>query len=293
VALLFISIVSATTFCQTSMDYCSISAGGITTEDSYKFEDSQGTVELSTVTKTNSITFSSDSSFILLNNVYRYSSTSTVYSGDIKIIRTKNLEIELDTSIGIIKHLTCVNEESQYFSSVNPDIVKKTGEKITLESIPYFISSKGDSIEILIGKTGLDTIINFKTSPTMLIWNYSNDYHTRSHTLMQGNKLLSNADDAYLHVVLSGRFPAPKSSVNSRLKQNDPIRCKYDDNKVVFYTQNRKDLRNCCCYNSIGQKVSSQRIKNSEDNLTIFNNDLPKGMYIMCIGSQAIKFFIP
>ncbi len=285
--------ISSTVFCQTSIDYCSIFAGGITTEDTYKFEDSQGTVELTTMTKTNSIAFLSDSSFTFLNNVYRYSYTYTEYSGDIKIIRTKNLEIELDTSAGLIKYLSCVEEESQYFSPVNPDIVKKTGKKIILQHIPYLISNSGDSIEILMGKIGLDTIINSKTSPTMLIWNYTDDYHTRSHTLMQGNELLSNADDAYLSILLLGRFPTSKSSVKSKLTLSDPIRCKYDNDKVVFFSQDRTDLRNHCCYNSIGQKVSSALIKVTEDNLTIFSNDLPKGIYLMCVGAQAIKFFIP
>src|SRR5688572_20379752 len=212
-ALLYTFLIPVTTFSQTSITYCSILAGGIATEDTYKYEDSQGTVELSTLTKTNSAAFLLDSSLTLLNNIYSCSSTYTVYSGDTKIVHTKNLEIELDTLVGIIKYLSCVQEESVYFSTANPDIVSRTGEKVTLQRIPYSISSNGDSIEILIGKIGLDTIINSKTSPTMLIWNYSNDYHTRYHTLMQGNKLLSNADDAYLHVVLLGRFPAPKSSV--------------------------------------------------------------------------------
>ncbi len=293
IVLLYTSIISATALCQTSVNYCSIFAGGISTEDSYKFEDSQGTVELTTLKKTNSIAFFSDSSFTFLNNVYRYTYTYTVYSGDIKIIRTKNLEIELDTSAGIIKYLSFVEEESQYFSQVNPDIVRRTGNKITIQRIPYLISNSGDSAKISIGKIGLDTIINSKTIPTMLIWNYSNDYHTRSHTLMQGNKLLTNADDAFLNILLLGRFPLPKSSVNSELKQSSEVRCKYLDGKVVFYTQNRTDLRNHCCYNSIGQRVNSALIKETEDNLTVFGSDLPKGIYIMCIGAQAVKFLIP
>lgn len=208
--------------------------------------------------------------------------------GGIFTIHSQTIRIELDTNIHQIYSLSIGQSDELHFSPIDTvNYWNRNTSGIGFTNVLYSTSFNGDTIKV---RLNAEQLRELKQLNALGISQYTEASGTRSYTKLEGTKILSIPDSAYIYVNIIGHFPLlnAKSLENRNVSTQINISSK---SLTIFVLRSNENLP-LPCYDILGRKHDLEFLGSDENSSTYSLRSLRAGVYFVYDGKETVKFMI-